>query len=50
MAMLYSLLQRQAGMLSFADVFWLLGVIAFSAPFLTLFNRKVRRPGTTSAD
>jgi DHA2 family multidrug resistance protein len=45
MAQLYSLLQRQADMLSYADVFWLLGVIALSVPVLTLFIRKPRPQG-----
>jgi DHA2 family multidrug resistance protein len=48
-AQLYALLERQAGMLSFADVFWLLGVIAFAGPVVTLFIRKFQRAGSAPA-
>jgi DHA2 family multidrug resistance protein len=48
-AQLYALLDRQAGMLSFADVFWLLGFIALTGPVLTLFIRKFQRQGTSPA-
>jgi hypothetical protein len=36
-------------MLSFADVFWLLGVIAFAGPVVTLFIRKFQRAGSAPA-
>jgi DHA2 family multidrug resistance protein len=49
MAQLYALLERQAGMLSFADVFWLLGVIAFAGPVVTIFIRKIQRGGSAPA-
>jgi DHA2 family multidrug resistance protein len=48
-AQLYALLERQAGMLSFADVFWLLGLIAFAGPVVTLFIRKFQRAGSAPA-
>jgi DHA2 family multidrug resistance protein len=48
-AQLYALLERQAGMLSFADVFWLLGVIAFAGPVVTIFIRKIQRGGSAPA-
>jgi DHA2 family multidrug resistance protein len=41
-AQIYATVQQQAGILSFNDVFWLLGAIALMAPVLTLF---VKRPG-----
>ncbi len=48
-AQLYALLERQAGMLSFADVFWLLGLIAFAGPVVTIFIRKFQRAGSAPA-
>jgi DHA2 family multidrug resistance protein len=48
-AQLYAILERQAGMLSFADVFWLLGLIAFAGPVVTLFIRKFQLAGSAPA-
>jgi DHA2 family multidrug resistance protein len=48
-AQLSALLERQAGMLSFADVFWLLGLVALAAPIATLFIKNFHRAGSTPA-
>ena len=49
-AQLYALLERQEGMLSFADVFWLLGFVAFAGSVVTLFIRNFQRGGSAPAD
>ncbi len=36
-------------MLSFADVFWLLGLIAFAGPVVTIFIRKIQRGSSAPA-
>jgi MFS transporter, DHA2 family, multidrug resistance protein len=48
-AQLYALLERQSAMLSFADVFWLLGLIALVGPMAALLIRKIQRPGSAPA-
>jgi DHA2 family multidrug resistance protein len=48
-AQMFALMERQAGMLSFTDVFWLLGLIAFLGPLVTIFIRRFQRPGSTPA-
>jgi MFS transporter, DHA2 family, multidrug resistance protein len=48
-AVIYSTVQRQAAMLSFADTFWLLGIIAMIAPGLTLLIKRIQRPAEGAA-
>ena len=49
LAEVYALLQKQAAMLAFLDVFWLLGIFAFAGPLLALFICKFQQGGKPSA-
>ena len=43
LAQVEALIQRQAAIYAFLDCFWLLGLVAFCGPVLTLFIRKFRQ-------
>jgi DHA2 family multidrug resistance protein len=48
-AVLYSIVLKQASMLSFLDVFWLLALLAFCAIPLIFFIKNIRRGGPAQA-